>query len=159
MGQTTEPAGPVLGLDLGEARIGVAVSDPDRRLAVPIGTVKTGAPPGELVAIAGLAREHRVTVVVVGLPVSMSGAHGGRAQQATAFAESLAASLPIPVELHDERLSTVEAGRRLRAAGVAGRDQRAVIDRTAAAIVLQSWLDAHAEPESHPHVQGLDRSD
>jgi putative holliday junction resolvase len=134
--------GRVLGLDLGDARIGVAVSDPDRRVAVSVGTVHVGQPPGELKAIAALAREHEAILVVVGLPLSMSGEHGTQAQHATSFADALRGFLDVPVELQDERLSTVEAERGLRAAGVKGRDLRRVVDRSAAAVILQAWLDA-----------------
>ena len=130
-----ETAGRVLGLDLGDARIGVAVSDPERRLAVSIGTIHVGQPPGELKAVASLVRELGVGLVV--------GAVGGRAQHAEGFAQALRAVIEVPVELQDERLSTVEAERGLRDAGVKGRDRRAVVDRTAAAVILQSWLDAH----------------
>jgi putative holliday junction resolvase len=148
MGQTSEGAGGsgrVLGLDLGDARIGVAVSDPDRLIAIPVGTVHVGQPPGELKAIAALVGEHEVTQVVVGHPLAMSGGSGARASQAEAFAGALRGILPVPVALQDERLSTVEAERTLREAGVRGRDRRAVVDRTAAAVILQAWLDAHAE--------------
>jgi putative pre-16S rRNA nuclease len=133
----------VLGLDLGDARIGVAVSDPERRLAVSIGTIHVGQPPGELRSVAALVREHEAVLVVVGLPLSMSGEVGPRARHAEGFAQALRAALEVPVELHDERLSTVEAERGLRDAGVSGRDRREVVDRTAAAVILQSWLDAH----------------
>jgi putative Holliday junction resolvase len=134
--------GRVLGLDLGDARIGVAVSDPDRRLAVSVGTVHVGQPPGELKAIAALAREHGATLVVMGLPLSMSGEHGTQAQHAASFADALRGFLDMPVVFQDERLSTVEAERALRQAGIKGRDQRRVIDRSAAAVILQAWLDA-----------------
>ena len=100
------------------------ISDPDRRLAVPHGTIRVGQPPGELKAVAALVRELDATAVVVGHPRSMSGASGARAQQAEAFAEALRAVLPVPVELQDERLSTVEAERSLRAAGLDGRRRR-----------------------------------
>ncbi|MFN2544987.1 MAG: Holliday junction resolvase RuvX [Actinomycetota bacterium] len=132
--------GRVLGLDLGDARIGVAISDEERRLAVPLGTVATGAPQ-DLKAIAGLVREHDVGLIVVGHPLSMSGARGSRAQQAEEFADALRGFLRIPVALHDERLSTVEADRVLREAGARGRDRKRAVDRSAAAIILQAWLD------------------
>lgn len=138
--------GPVLGLDLGEARIGVAVCDPERRVAVPIGTIHVGQPPGELKAVAGLVSEHQANLVVVGHPRSLSGASGSKAQQAEAFADGLRAILSVPVELHDERLSTVEAERGLREAGVNGPRRRAVVDRSAAAVILQSYLDVHRYP-------------
>jgi putative Holliday junction resolvase len=134
-------AGRVLGLDLGDARIGVAISDPERRLAVPVGTITTGAPQ-DLKAIAALVREHDAVAVVVGHPISMSGARGPRAQHAEEFAGALRGFLQVPVELHDERLSTVEADRALREAGAGGRARRRAVDRSAAAIILQAWLDA-----------------
>jgi putative holliday junction resolvase len=137
-----EGSGPVLGLDLGDARIGIAVSDPERRVAVPVGTVRVGQPPGELRAVADLVRERGATLVVVGHPLSMTGDRGGRAVHAEAFAEALRAAVGVPVELHDERLSTVEAERALTAAGIRGRDRRAAVDASAATVVLQSWLDA-----------------
>jgi putative Holliday junction resolvase len=141
MGQTTRP-GCVLGLDLGDARIGVAVSDDERRMAVPIGTVATGAP-ADLKAVAALVAEHHATTVVVGLPLSMNGDRGPAAVKAESFAGALRSFLDVPVELHDERLSTVEADRSLRAAGVDGRARRKVVDRSAATVILQAWLDAH----------------
>jgi putative Holliday junction resolvase len=131
----------VLGLDLGDARIGVAISDDDRRMAVPLGTIHTGAP-ADLKAVAKLVDEHSATAVVVGLPLSMSGARGSAAAKADAFADALRSILAVPVELQDERLSTVEAERGLRDAGVTGRERRNVVDRTAATVILQAWLDA-----------------
>jgi putative Holliday junction resolvase len=133
--------GRVLGLDLGDARIGVAISDERRRLAVPLGTVRTGAP-GDVKAIAGLVREHGVTAIVVGHPLLMSGEAGERAHHTERFADALGSFLEIPVVLHDERLSSVEADRALREAGVGGRARRRTVDRSAATVILQSWLDA-----------------
>jgi putative Holliday junction resolvase len=134
--------GRVLGLDLGDARIGVAISDDDRRLAVPLGTVRTGAP-ADVKAIAELVRDNDVTLVVVGHPLNMSGEAGERAHHAERFADALRGFLHIPVVLHDERLSSVEADRALREAGVSGRERRRSVDRSAATVILQSWLDAH----------------
>jgi putative Holliday junction resolvase len=142
------PDGRVIGLDLGDARIGVAISDPDRRLALPVGTVHVGQPPGELKAIAAIVDAHQATLVVVGHPISMSGQRGARAAHAEGFADALRAVLSVPVDLQDERLSTVEAERGLRDAGVGGGRRRAVVDETAAAIILQAWLDAHGHPVS-----------
>lgn len=134
--------GRVLALDLGDVRIGVAISDPDRRVALPLGTVHVGRPPGELTAIAALVDEHEATLVVVGDPLSLDGSRGRRATLAAEFAEALRGFLSVPVLLHDERLTTVEAERGLRVAGVKGRDRRAVVDAAAAQILLQAWLDA-----------------
>jgi putative Holliday junction resolvase len=136
------PPGPVLGLDLGDVRIGIAISDQDRRLAVPVGTVQVGRPPGELRALGELVRERGATLVVVGHPLSMRGDRGGRALHAESFADTLRTLLDVPVELQDERLSTVEAERALAAAGTPARERRAVVDASAATVILQAWLDA-----------------
>ena len=133
--------GAVLGLDLGDARIGVAISDPERRVAVPVGTVHVGQPPGELKAIAALAQERRATLIVIGLPLSLRGERGESAAHAESFAEALGGVVDVPIELHDERLSTVEAERALAAAGTRGRERRRVVDASAAAVILQAWLD------------------
>ena len=132
--------GRVLGLDLGDARIGVAISDDARRMAVPLGTVRTGAP-ADVRAIADLIREHGVTLVVVGYPLLLSGEAGERAHHAERFAAVIGEALDVPVVLQDERLSTVEAGRALRESGASGRDRRRTIDRSAATVILQAWLD------------------
>jgi putative Holliday junction resolvase len=134
--------GRVLGLDLGDARIGVAISDPERRIAVPLGTIHVGQPPGELKAVAALVAEHDATLLVIGLPRSMSGDEGPRAALARGFGAALEAVVQVPIEYQDERLSTVEAERSLREAGVTGRDRRRVVDRSAATVILQAWLDA-----------------
>ena len=135
-------SGRVLGLDLGDVRIGVAISDPDRRLAVPLGTVHVGRPPGELKAIASLVADNDVTFVVLGHPLSLTGERGARAALAEEFADALRAILKVPVALHDERLSTAEAERSLRAAGASGRQRRELVDRTAATVILQSFLES-----------------
>jgi putative Holliday junction resolvase len=133
--------GRVLGLDLGDARIGVAISDDRRRIAVPLGTVRTGAP-ADVKAIADLVTEHGVTTVVVGHPLNLSGEAGVRAHHAERFAEVLEGFLDVPVVLQDERLSSVEADRALREAGASGRERRRTVDRSAATVILQAWLDA-----------------
>jgi putative Holliday junction resolvase len=133
--------GLVLGLDLGDARIGVAMSDPERRVAVPVGTVHVGQPPGELKAIAALVADHGATIVVLGHPIPMRGGSGPRARLAESFAEALRAVLDVPVVLQDERLSTVEAERTLAAGGRRGREARERVDASAAAVILQAWLD------------------
>lgn len=132
--------GRVLGLDLGDARIGVAISDAARRMAVPLGTVRTGAP-ADVRAIAGIIREQGVTLVVVGHPLLLSGEAGERAHHAERFAGAIEKALGVPVRLQDERLSTVEAERALRESGTSGRDRRGTIDRSAATVILQAWLD------------------
>jgi putative Holliday junction resolvase len=133
--------GRVLGLDLGDARIGVAISDDRRRIAVPLGTLRTGAP-GDVKAIADLVHGHGVTLVVIGHPLHLSGEAGERAHHAERFAEALDAFLEVPVLLQDERLSSIEADRALREAGASGRERRRTVDRSAATVILQAWLDA-----------------
>lgn len=132
--------GRVLGLDLGDVRIGVAISDPERRLAVPLGTIHTGAP-ADLKAVASLVRDNEVSLVVVGHPLLLSGEAGDRARHAEAFVDALRSVLEVPVVLQDERLSTVEADRALREAGASGARRRAAVDRSAATVILQAYLD------------------
>lgn len=135
------PRGRVLGLDLGDARIGVAVSDPDRRLALPFGTVRAGAPQ-DVKAISALVADNDISEVVVGHPLSLSGDAGPRADGAEAFADVLRDVLPVPVVLQDERMSTVEAEKALSIAGAKGRKRRGLVDASAATVILQSYLDA-----------------
>jgi putative pre-16S rRNA nuclease len=132
--------GRVLGLDLGQSRIGVAISDPDRRMAVPLGTVRTGAPQ-DVKAIAAMVEQHGVNALVVGKPLSLSGRKGEAADHAEKFAQALRDLLGLPVFLEDERLTTVQAHRRLSEAGVPGRERRRVVDQTAATLILQAYLD------------------
>jgi putative Holliday junction resolvase len=138
----------IVGLDLGQARIGVAVSGPGG-VAVPHSAVtRSGDADADRAALAGLVLELGAARVVVGLPLSLDGTEGPAARAARAEAETLAALLEVPVDLVDERFTTVAAGRSLRAAGVSGRNRRQVVDQVAAAVLLQSWLDRHALRES-----------
>jgi len=131
----------VLALDLGQSRIGVAVSDPERRVAVPIGTIRTGAP-ADVKAIAAIVREQQVTEIVVGHPLSLSGRKGEAADHSEKFAQALRDFLGVSVVLQDERLTTVQAERQLGQAGLRGRARREVVDQAAATIILQAYLDA-----------------
>jgi putative Holliday junction resolvase len=136
-----EAAGPVLALDLGEARIGVARTDPERTLALPFGTVRVTGGVEDLKAVATLVRESGVAEIVVGHPVGLSGERGPAARRAEAFADGLRQLLQdVPVHLQDERLTTVEAERRLRQAGGRGSRRRARVDATAATVILEAWL-------------------
>ena len=132
-----------LGLDLGTKRIGVAVSDSDGRLATPADVVhRTGDRAGEHRAIAALVDEWEAGIVVVGVPYSLDGSVGPMARTMLAEAEQLRATLPVPVETYDERLTTVTAERSLREQGLTGPAGRQVVDQVAAAVMLQAWLDA-----------------
>lgn len=132
-----------LGIDLGDARIGVALSDELGFLAHPLQTlaVKEGNVPGRIAAI---AREKSASTIVVGMPRNMDGTFGPAAAKARAFIEQLATVAPCPVVPWDERLSTVAAQRNLQEAGRKARDQKDIIDQAAAQIILQSWLDAQS---------------
>lgn len=129
----------VLAVDVGTVRVGVAASDPDRLLASPVETVPA---PG-LDRVAELVVERGAVVVVVGLPTSLSGrAESASADMARDFAAGLATLVaPVPVELVDERLTTVSATAALRASGKRGKAARAVVDQAAAVALLQGYLD------------------
>jgi putative Holliday junction resolvase len=128
-----------IGVDVGKARIGVARCDPHALLATPVATVPRGD--GDLAAIARVAAELEATEIVVGLPLSLSGARTASTDDAVAFAGKLAAQVGLPVRLVDERLSTVTAQHALRASGRNSRNSRPVIDQVAAVIILQHALD------------------
>ena len=133
-----------LGIDLGEKRIGVALSNSEGTMATPYEVVhRSGSRERDHQAIARLAEEAGAELLVVGLPLSLDGSKGPAAVAVEAEAADLSVQVGLPVELWDERLSTVEATRRLGAAGVRGRKRRHVIDQVAATVILQSWLDAN----------------
>jgi len=145
---------PALGLDVGERRVGVAVSDPERRLAVPLRSVGRD---GAIEALAVLAREYEVADVVVGLPLTLRGEAGPQAESASAFARELERRLRLPVHLWDERLSTQEAQRRVLAPskrrGRRERTPRPVdTDALAASIILQAYLDRQRLAQSGEEV-------
>ena len=130
-----------LSVDVGSVRIGIARSDPDGLLASPLATVQRGA--GDLDRIASLASENKTVEVIVGLPTSLSGREGAAAGDARMFAGALASRLaPVPVRLLDERFTTALAHEALRQGGKDSRVRRSVVDRTAAALLLQGALDA-----------------
>ncbi len=130
-----------IGLDPGDARIGVARSDPSGMLATPVETVRAG--PSALRRIRRIAAEHDAVEVVVGLPRSLSGGEGPAAAKVREFAATLAAGVaPVPVRLVDERLTTVTAEAMLRDRGRKGSGRRAVVDQAAAVLILQHALDS-----------------
>lgn len=141
-----------LGVDVGSVRVGVAVSDPDALLATPLRTVRAGEDDDVVVAeVARLVAEHGVVEVVVGLPRTLAGGEGTAAQAARKYARALAVRIaPVPVRLHDERLTTVDAHRGLRDSGVDTRRHRAVVDQAAAVLILQSALDAERSSGQPP---------
>ncbi|HWE56513.1 MAG TPA: Holliday junction resolvase RuvX [Acidimicrobiales bacterium] len=138
------PDGRLLGLDLGSRRIGVAVSDSARTLATGAATIHRDRLAVDHAAIAALVSEYEAVGVIVGVPYSMSGEVGAAAQAVLDEIKTLADVLPVPVSEVDERLTTVVASSRLSAAGRSSRQQRSVIDQTAAAALLQTWIDRQA---------------
>jgi len=137
--------GPVLGLDLGARRIGLAVSDPDARIAFPAGQLERTGLAADLAAVQALVNDRGVTRIVVGLPVLLSGGDGTGARAARQFARALGEATGLPVALVDERLTTAEAERALREAPARRRrGRKQVIDAMAATLLLRSYL-AQAE--------------
>jgi len=130
---------PILALDLGRARIGVAISDELQLLAHPLETIQANeqATP----RLAQIIRERKIDHVVVGIPRQMNGKIGVAATEALRFVEKLRTILPCPVVTWDERLTTVAAHRALRDAGKKTRDTRAYVDQVAAQMILQGYLD------------------
>lgn len=131
---------PILALDLGRARIGVAISDELQLLAHPLETIPAGSQVTS--RLAQIIREKKVDHVVVGIPRQMNGQVGAAATEALRFAEKLRAILPCPVATWDERLTTVAAHRALRDVGKKTRDTRGYVDQVAAQMILQSYLDS-----------------
>ncbi len=132
----------VLAVDLGSRRIGVALSDPTGTVAGPLDTIPHRERRQDVAAVAALARAHGAERIVIGWPRNMDGTLGPAARRAEAFAEALRRVAGVPVDLWDERLSTVAADRALRDADVKRERRRALRDQIAAALILQSYLDA-----------------
>jgi putative Holliday junction resolvase len=135
-----------IGLDLGSRRIGVAVSDRSGTIASPLTViVRSGDENADHGRIAALLAEEEAERVVVGLPLSLDGSIGPAARGAIAEAERLSSVVAVPVETFDERLTTVTAERTLREQGVKTRAGRGVVDKVAAAVMLQAWLERQGE--------------
>ena len=132
-----------LGVDPGSKRIGLAISDLSGTIASPLTVLqRSKSKRHDLGEIARIAREEEADVIVVGLPLNMDGSTSRAARAATAEAGQLATLVEVPVEMHDERLTTVSADRSMLDAGLDAVERRRVVDKVAAAIMLQSWLDA-----------------
>jgi putative holliday junction resolvase len=135
----------ILGFDVGDRRIGVAVSDPLGLTAQPLLTIHRSRLKDDLKSIGRLVRRHNVAEAVVGNPLYMSGDISPQALKAQAFADSLRSELTLTIHLWDERLTTTEAHRHLDEAGHGGRmERKAIIDQVAAVLILQGFLDARA---------------
>jgi putative Holliday junction resolvase len=139
------PRGALLGLDLGTKTIGVATSDPDRRLATGVETIARTRFAADAARLLALAAERKAAGFVLGLPINMDGSEGARAQAARAFARNLAKLTDLPIGLWDERLSTAAVERALIAADMSRTRRKAVIDQHAAVFILQGALDRLAK--------------
>jgi putative Holliday junction resolvase len=138
-----------LGVDVGDVRIGVAVSDPDGILATPVETVPAG--PQAIARLAELVGEYSAIECVVGLPVGLSGREGPAATKIRDFCVALVDAIdPVPVRLFDERMSTMTADNLLRHSGRSGASKRTVIDQAAATVILQTALDSERTRGSAP---------
>ncbi len=143
-----------LGIDLGSKRIGVALSDSAGTLALPYEVIqRSGRWDQDHAAIAAMVAETEAEVVVVGMPYSLDGSTGKAAKRALLEIRKLDATLPVAVETYDERLSTVTAHRSLDAMNLGAGGRRQVVDKVAAAVILQAWLDHRTEQRPPDAVQ------
>ncbi len=133
--------GKILGVDFGDKRTGLALSDPSRMIAGGIGCVSPGGIEKTADAVAQAAAENSVSAVVVGLPVNMDGTEGSRAERCRKFAGLLEKRLDIPVVMYDERMTTMTAARYLNETNTRGNKRKGIIDTLSAQIILQNFLD------------------
>jgi len=140
----------VLGVDVGERRLGVALSDPAGVVAHPLVTLRRQSWRRDLKILRELVERHKVERVVVGLPLRMDGTVGTSAKSALQFAERLRRALEVSVELWDERFTTLQAERALRESGTPPSRRRDLLNRVAAALILQSYLDHLRAKDQNP---------
>lgn len=138
-----------LGLDIGEKRIGVAVSDPSGRVATPLKVLDAAAVLRDGGELRRIIEDYEVELVVVGLPLSMNGAENAQAEAVRRAATRLARFLPVEVKYWDERLSSVEAKRTMGMTGLSGAGMKGRVDMVAAALFLQTYLDYHAKRDEN----------
>ena len=136
-------AGPILGVDYGDARTGIAVSDSSGKLAGHVGVIHAKGMRSACNQVAEAARKHKAVSIVVGLPLNMDDTEGARADKARAFADMLREMTGLPVTLWDERLTTVEAYDIMDNLGIRGARRREMVDAISAQIILQEYLDSN----------------
>jgi putative Holliday junction resolvase len=139
-----------LGLDVGDKRIGIAVSDDGALIASPRETLERKGNRKDVAHLLELARRDEISEIVVGMPWNLDGSAGPQAEKVLRFVEALRAETPIPVVTWDERLSTVGAERALLEADLSRAKRRGTVDRVAAALILQNYLDARRASRSDP---------
>jgi len=132
----------ILALDVGDKRIGVAISDPSQLLARSLKVIQRGSRQEDFAAVARLVEEYEVERVVVGYPRSLDGTVGEQADKVERYAAGLAKAMDVPLVLWDERFSTVSAEKLMREAGSRGKKRRERVDAVAAAVILQDYLDS-----------------
>jgi putative Holliday junction resolvase len=142
----------ILGLDMGDRRIGVALSDPLGIMASPLTIISRTDEEADIEAIIAIVRQNEVGRIIIGLPLSMDGSLGKQANKVKEFAAGLSCQIDIPIEFRDERLSTVSAKRIVRNVRKTNRETR--YDAAAAALILQSYLDSALETEEHQDESG-----
>lgn len=133
--------GRIMGLDLGDRTIGVAISDELKWTAQGLEVIRRTSPSRDLARLREIIREHEIEEIVIGLPRNMNGTYGDRAEMSLQYAEELRRETGLPVKPQDERLSTAMAQRALLEADVSRAKRKKVIDKMAAAVILQGYLD------------------
>jgi putative Holliday junction resolvase len=139
-----------LGLDIGEARVGVAVSDAEGVVATPLKVLDARELRADARVLSRIVEDYEVEILVVGLPLTLAGEEGPQAREARSAGEALAEAVGLPVRFWDERLSTVEAERALRDADASAPRRKAARDMVAAALVLQAYMDSTREASADP---------
>ncbi len=134
----------ILSLDVGDVRIGTAVSDPSKIIARGLSAITRADIKSDVEAVKHLVDQHEVGEIVVGLPIMMNGEIGIQAQKVLDFIKSLRAEIKIPIVEWDERLTTVAANRTLIEANMSRKKRKKVVDKVAATLILQGYLDSHA---------------
>ncbi len=146
----------IIGMDVGDRRIGLAIAEEGGTLAVPIGTMARTGINDDLVRISGIIHDRRATLIVAGLPISINGTLGPQAKKTQRFLERLEKHTEVQVETVDERYSSSEASRLMRAAGLRPSRSREQIDSRSAAIILQAYLDQRtSQPVPAPLISGV----
>ncbi|HMT20931.1 MAG TPA: Holliday junction resolvase RuvX [Promineifilum sp.] len=145
MTETNHQQGRIMALDLGEKRIGIALSDPTRTIATPHSVLMRKSRAEDYERYALLIREHAITLLVIGLPITLGGREGQRAAWVRDYAETLGDHIDVPIVFQDESLTTVEATAALHTQGRRGKRARERVDAVAATLILQSYLDVRHE--------------
>ena len=138
----------LLGLDVGDKRIGIACGDTDMRIATPLDVIVRGNFDADVRALQVFVHKYDVEQIIVGLPRNMDGTTGDQARRVMDYADKLARALNLPMQLWDERLSTVEATRRRNETGARGKKSRVTLDAVAAAVILQDYLDSQSPQDA-----------